>query len=545
MTDIPRSYVIKPNYDSETSEIAFRAKVSTAPLKAQLKELESLRYHAEQPAGVRTESAVVLKTKNPLYNPIKWLKTKNPTYNNRKWIKTCFLGRCAKTKNPLYDPKKWIKTKNPAYSPNKYTEVRASIAYISEYNLDVYVDGRTQYTPFAMSGANITVPVRAKGWFSLIVPGVPVPFVRVPFEGKLELDADARFSIVPEWCMGVSTDFDFHWMERLKMDLSYGLGLAEVDLTDLVNPLLDSAIADVEKSLLDGIDCEALRADAEKAWKTQEFQVSEQHWAVVKPTATKLSNLVFSEDFISITGALDSEISIGPKLATLPDAGDLPNLDLSGVGSPSISLSIPIETKYDYLDLQLKKALVDNPLEFGEEGSPVFGTVNIKDIETFPNGPNIGLKVKFETIAKPSLLSVKARAYFTGQLSHFGLIDTNRLLKTEKHFIQYSLDDLAFSDFGNGRDKLVLAAAYSTIKGSLNEDVQVDITEQMDEVEKGLVSAVARLVFQINESQAQDPESPAPSAPEITDTSLSIKNWGYDRDSLQFLFKAKATYNDQ
>jgi len=534
MTSVPREYVLEPEWNNTESEINFSATQSMSPFREELKKLESERFD-NQVDEHHEEFPIVVKTKNPLYHPNKWIKTKNPAYHPNKWIKVCdWFGNCIKTKDPLYNPKKWIKTKDPLYSPNRYTEIVTSLSTVNGYKISAWIDGKIKLTPFDGNKFNITVPIKTKGWVTLITKYTP-PLIRKPFEGKMTLDLDIEIDIDNKWCVKLKPDASFSWVDRLKLDFTYGLKLLQVDITNLANPEIEKLISKIEDDISESFDCEEFKKQAEKEWVTRKFQIDEQFWAIAKPTQISLSQIQADNDNISIYGGIKSDIKITSDISNIPDAGTLPDLNIISPVKPSINLSLPVEVPFKYLDTELSNSFSD--ITIGDENSEIQGKLIVKKIETFPSGKNIGLKVQFETDMNRNLLDIKATAYFTGKLKH-KTVDLGKakpqILETSSHYISYTLDTLAFNDFGNGKDKLILSLAYKTIKSEIEKIDDVDISKEVKNVEELLLKAVDELVINLPKEMKGKYKNV-----EIEKPVVKISEWAYSKKDLILLLNAK------
>ncbi len=534
MTSVPKKYVLEPEWDNAESEIKFSAIQSMTPFRNELKKLENERFD-NQVDEHHEEFPIVVKTKNPAYHPNKWIKTKNPTYHPRKWIKICdWWGNCIKTKDPLYDPKKWIKTKDPLYSPNRYTTIVTSLSTVNGYKISAWIDGKIKLTPFDGNKFNIKVPIKTNGWITLITPYTP-PFIRERFEGKMMLDLDIEIAIDSKWCVKLKPNASFSWIDRLKLDLTYGLKLLQVDITKLANPEIEKLISKIEEDISKSFDCEKFKEQAEQEWITRKFQIDEQFWAIAKPTQISLSQIHADKDNIKIYGGIKTDIKITTDISNIPDAGTLPDLNIISPVKPSINLTLPVEVPFKYLDSELSKSFDD--ITIGDDNSKIKGKLIVKKIETFPSGKNIGLKVQFETDMSSNLLDIKATAYFTGKLNHktfdLGTART-QVLQTSKHYISYTLDTLAFNDFGNGKDKLILSLAYKTIKKEIENIEDVDISKEVENVEVLLLKAVDELVINLPKEIKEKYKNI-----EIEKPIVKISDWAYSEKELILLLNAK------
>jgi hypothetical protein len=533
MTAVPKKYVLEPEWNNTESEINFSATQSMTPFRDELKKLENERFD-NQVDEHHEEFPIVVKTKNPLYHPNQWIKTKDPLYHPNKWIKVCAWGACIKTKDPLYHPNKWIKTKDPAYSPNRYTTIVTSLSTVNGYKISAWIDGKIKLTPFDGNKFNIKVPIKTNGWITLITPYTP-PFIREQFEGKMMLDLDIEIDIDSKWCVKLKPNASFSWIDRLKLDLTYGLKILQVDITKLANPEIEKLISKIEEDISKSFDCENFRKQAEKEWVTRKFQIDEQFWAIAKPTQISLSQINADKDNIKIYGGIKSDIKITTDLSDIPNAGNLPDLNIISPTKPSINLSLPIEVPFKYLDSELSNSF--NDITIGDDNSEIKGKLLVKKIETFPSGNNIGLKVQFETDMSSNLLDIKATAYFTGKLNHktvdLGTVST-QVLQTSKHYISYTLDTLAFNDFGNGKDKLILSLAYKTIKKEIENIEDVDISKEVENVEVLLLKAIDELVINLPKEVKEKYKNV-----EVEKPIVKINEWAYSEKDLILLLNAK------
>ncbi len=533
MTDIPEEYVLNPEWNNEESEIKFKAMQSMENFQNELAKLENERYEDQVDENIEP-IPIVVKTKNPFYNPKKWIKTKNPAYNPKKWIKVCAFGRCAKTKNPAYNPKKWIKTKNPAYSPNKFTTIVTSLTTVQGYKIAAWVNGKINLTPFDGNKFNIKVPIKTNGWITLLTQFTP-PIVRKPFDGEIILDLDISVDIEKNWCVKLNPNTNFTWQDKLKLDLTYGLKLLQVDLTSLADPQIEKMLSDIEEQISSSFDCSKFKDEAKKQWETKVFQLNETSYAVAQPKEIALSQIQADNDSIRIFGGIKTDIKITSDISNIPDAGKLPNLTIISPSEPSIKLSLPIEIPYELINDELTESFSN--IDIGDDNSEFSGKLKVKNIKTFPSGENIGLKVKFETDMNKKIFDVRATAYFTGVLNH-RIVDLkksdNQMLNRNQHFISYTLDKLAFNEFGNGKDKLILTLAYNSIKNSIEKIDDVDISKEVVEVEELLLKALDELVINLPNEAKGNYQSI-----EIEKPIVKIKDWAYTKKDLIMLMTAK------
>ena len=533
MTSIPKKYVLDPEWNNSETKIHFAAIQSMDPFHKKLKELEKEKYNNhvdEHNEGF----PIVIKTKNPLYHPNQWMKTKDPLYHPRKWYKACAFGKCIKTKDPQYHPGKWIKTKDPAYSPNKYTTIVTSLSTVNGYQISAWIDGKIKLTPYDGNKFNIKVPIKTKGWVTLITKVTP-PLYKTPFSGKIMLNLDVEIGIDNKWCIKVKPNANFSWINRLKLDLTYNLKLLQVDITNLANPEIEKLISKIKTDISNSFDSEKFKKQAEKKWITRKFQIDEQFWAIVKPTQISLSQIQATKDNISIYGGINSEIKITTDTLTIPNAGSLPNLNIIPAIKPSIDITLPIEVPYKYLNSELNKKFTD--LVIGNDSSKINGKLIIKEIETYPSGKNIGLKIKFKTKTNNKLANIGATAYFTGELKHKSAIldkPKSQIFATSKHYISYTLDTLSFTDFGNGKDKLILLLAYETIKKEIEKIKDIDISNSIEDVETTLLKAVEELVI-------NQPKNVKYDHVEIERPEVKISDWAYTKKGLILRLNAKVT----
>lgn len=533
MTEIPRKYVVSPEWNNPESEIKFSAEQSLTPFKEELSKIEEVRYDTLVNEHYE-EFPIVVKTKNPAYNPVKWIKTRNPTYNKKKWIKVCAWGKCIKTKNPAYDPKKWIKTKNPLYSPNRYTEIKTGISTVNGFKLSAWVNGKVKLTPYDGNKFNIKVPIKTDGWITLVTKFTP-PLVRKPFKGELVVDLNIEVDITNKWCVKLKPNSNFQWRDRLKLDFTYGLKILQVDITKLANPEIYELLEDIEEDIKNSFDCGEFRKQAEEQWFTRKLQISEEFWAIAKPTQISLSQIIADNQKIKIYGGISSEVKITNDITNIPSAGKLPDLKIIEPTKPSINLSLPVQIPYNYVDAILNKEFKEVPI--GDDDSQIKGKLIMKEIQTFPSGDNLGLKVKFKTDIMKGLLNVKATAYFTGKLEQRTIpttADQNRVLNTKKHYLSYTLDTLAFNDFGNGKDKLILGLAYKEIKKSIQNVDDIDITPGINKAEQLLLDAIEELVRSLPESEKKSIKNVDIGVPVV-----KIDGWAFSKKDLMMLLTAK------
>ncbi len=256
---------IPPANYAHDNPLTYKPSVISASVVIPLKEIEKKANElAEQ--GYSGEDSDEFheqyraKTKNPLYNPNKWIYTKNPFYNGRKWLKACFLGSCAKTKNPAYNPKKKIKTKNPAYSPNKWVyadTVAVNIGYTWAYQIDKFDDKRIEFTSLKNNVLRLTLPIELKGSVGFKGDGAKVlSLTKKNLRAGIELYIDTKIDLTKDWCPVLNIDYDYEWLSEPKLELADDLWVNLKAPLDIVNMLKKSDIKDTIKS---AIDCDKIK----------------------------------------------------------------------------------------------------------------------------------------------------------------------------------------------------------------------------------------------------------------------------------------------
>lgn len=532
ITTVPKKYVDEREYIIDESFINFSAEADLETLNETLSKFKNKKFTYFQPDEVKFENLMVIKTKNPLYDPNKWIKTKNPTYNKHKWYKKCAIV-CIKTKNIFYDPKKWIKTKNPKYSPNKYTVIEKKHAVLSSYQVDAKVNGDIKLTRHDKNSLNLKIPIKVSGWVVYASSEIPLPtIVKTPYKGKLTIDADITFKTTEDWCIKIIPKVNYHWNSKLKLDFTQGLKLIEIDVTKLIKDNLNDMMDDFEEDLENSIDCEDIKNSIANEWKVRSEKITDDQYAIIKPIELSMSHIIVTKEKIGLYGGVRAEVSVKPDQNNLPTIEELPPLKIIEPVTPSISLSIPVETKYDFINKSILDYFNQFPLEIENEKYNIKGEIKVLKVTTFPSGKNLGFKMKFETQTNKRISNIKATCYFTGKYEH--VVKRGGQIK---HFLKFKIDSLAFSEIKDLDDKIILTIGYDKIYEEFQEMDDLDVTRDIINAEKKLIEGSKDLFYQLSPSSTD--EAIEPNEPEIR-----ISDWHQDKQSLFFKVKAKLVFDD-
>jgi len=540
VTKVPERHVIKSEWEPEKSEVSFGVELGLESLKNELDKYSGTSYSESKPEIAEIVKAGV-KTKNPFYDPVKWIKTKNPKYNPTKWWKSCGWLGCWKTKNPFYDPVKWIKTKNPKYNPKKFIILNIYYAQVSGYNIKSTIKGKIKVTAHGNDKLNFKIPIKISGDVTFgILPILAA--AKTPFSGELVVDIDVQINSRTDWCFDIKSDFDFSWKKRLKLDYTYGLNLIELDVTSLANPEIEKLLSDIESDINNSIDCHKLKNIARTKWKTHVNQLSEDYWSIFVPNSAGLSHLKVTENKIGIYGVFRGDIKLQQDDQNIPQAGPLPDLIIIESAKPSVNLSIPVETKYAYIDDKLLESVKANPIELGNNDAGITGTVELLDLKTYPSGKDLGIKVKFKVKTNKSWLNLRATAYFSGEMSHQPPRPDLRdnplpFAINDRHYIKYDIDKLAFRDFGNATDRLIITLAYEQLIKEIDKVPDIDVTDEIRSIEDQLSELINQLIIEIGQSSPEVPPVITVNGPEVR-----LKDWGYSEKELIFVLNAIVNY---
>ncbi|MCI2286172.1 DUF4403 family protein [Colwellia sp. MSW7] len=224
---------IQPESYANDNPLTYQPSVISASVVIPLKDIEQKANElAEQ--GYSDEDSDEFheqyraKTKNPLYDPNKWLYTNNPLYNSRKWLKACFLGGCIKTKNPAYNPTKKIKTKNPLYDPNKWLyadTVAVNIGYTWAYKVGKFADKKIQFTSLVDNTLRLTLPIELKGSVGFKGDGAKaLSLTKKNLSAGIELYVDTKIDLTTNWCPIIDLDYSYKWLSAPKLSRLMNFG---------------------------------------------------------------------------------------------------------------------------------------------------------------------------------------------------------------------------------------------------------------------------------------------------------------------------------
>ena len=166
------------------------------------------------------------------------------------------------------------------------------------------------------------------------------------FNGAIEARADLALEVDATWCpqVKVSTSFDWHRKARIEI-----IGGVWIEVAELVQGDLESALQQIAKDIASAIDCGHLRGQLEAVWQPQALAISlpqnNQAYVNLEPLGMGFSGLTVDAAGIRFAAALDvrAEIGTSPLTAT---ATALPPLTRVPLSPGRLELHVPFRAPY-------------------------------------------------------------------------------------------------------------------------------------------------------------------------------------------------------
>jgi hypothetical protein len=544
ITEVPKNHTITPEWNDPESEIIFGAEIPLDAINDTLKKYRGRVYQFKDGPWPNL-IPIGIKIKNVAYNPNKWMYVSNPLYSPNKWIEVCCLGGCIKTKNPRYDPRREIKTKNPAYSPNKYSSVNTHLATIEGYDIHIKVEQGLKFQPFLeiKNGkpikvkVNISIPLDIGGNVTFLAPGIPI--YKKKIEGKITIEFDSEITLNNDWTINFDVSGSRVWRQRLRLRLVDQFSLLDIDVTDLADPLVEDLIKDIEQSIKEGVSQTTLKDQVEKSWKNNILKINNDLHIVASPKSISLSKINVNNSSMKIYGGIKADFDLTNDLSNYspPTIGPLPNLKRTVPKPPSIKLNVPAKISYSSINQKLLD--MTETIEINEEA--IKGKIIVSDIEAYPSGMDIVLKVPFKIDLDNRILDITGTAYFKGQLRHertapqIGLFGST----PKKDFLTYELNELSFNKYGNhDKHKLVFELAYKALMDKYSGDMQIDVTNEVNQLEAIFYKAIKELIDNY-------PPEPGESLIIGLNPEVRLQDWSYSKEDLIFEIYGAAVSNSQ
>jgi hypothetical protein len=442
------------------------------------------------------------KTKNPLYNPNKWMYTKNPFYNGRKWLKACILGACAVTKNPAYDPKKDIKTKNPAYNPNKWLyadTVEVDIGYTWAYQVEKYDNKKIQFTLLKDDVLRLTLPIELKGSVGFKGDGAKVlSLTKKNLHAGIELYVDTKINLTKDWCPVLNIDYDYEWLSDPKLELADDLWVSLKAPLDIVNMLKKS---DIKNAIKSAIDCDKIKGVVESKLGPVAIELTKDRTNFpnilkgigdyyfnaklnrLETTGLKLNNGNLSLGINASINTFVSEKEISAEGYILP-----PLILVDKIPINYLAATVPAIVSYKELESLINK---ESLIKMINE-TMIDEIAKVDKFEFYPTGDALTVKVNLTVRSKENkYLAFLAKFPILG-----GLFDTSGDIYLTSNPIfkdnELRLDNVNFGLNVDSEIYPVLSAAFKgLIVSILESEINYDFSDFVAQAEKAIPALVA------------------------------------------------------
>jgi hypothetical protein len=299
------------------------------------------------------------------------------------------------------------------------------------------------------------------------------------FDAAADVAVVASVSITPGWCPEVDASVSYNWTKTPRVEYISGKyvsigGIAEKAINDSLKTLPDK--------LKEAMPCAAIKAAAAKVWRNYSVPVQVPDGPMlhvaIHPKQVGTSGLIVTDENLRIAIGVVSDVSVSTKadpeqpLGSLPDLGQVP--DSAG----KLDVSLPLRAEYGPLNEALLATVRGKPFEFGAGSGK--GTVEIKDVEVFPNDGKVGLKLAFTADLPGRIFNTSGVVYATARVTPD---ETDQVIR---------LTDFSYSRIlDNGIWSGLSAVFEGQIRQQVENNGRIDLKPHLDKGREALRDAVS------------------------------------------------------
>lgn len=441
------------------------------------------------------------KTKNPLYDPNKWLYTNNPFYDPNKWIEIC-VAVCIKTKNPAYSPNKKIKTKNSLYDPNKWlyaNTVAVNIGYTWSYKVSKFADKQIHFTSLVDDTLRLTLPIELKGSVGFKGDGAEVlSLTKKNLKAGIELYVDTKIDLTTDWCPVINLDYNYRWLSEPKLELADDLWVSLEAPLNIVNMLKKSDIKDAIKN---AIDCDKIKGVAKNKLRPIAIPLTDDKNNLpdvlkgignyyfnaklnsLETTGFKLNN---SNLILGVTASINTFVS---EDEISSEGFKLPPLKLTDKPPVNyLSATVPAIVSYKELEKLINQESIINKIN----KEMVNEIAKVNKFEMYPTGDALTIKVNLTVKSKENkFLEFLAKFPIVGTLFDTTgdvYLTSNPVFKNK----ELKLENVSFGINVNNDIYPVLGSAFKgLIISTIESKVKYNLSKFIAQAEKGIPELAA------------------------------------------------------
>lgn len=292
--------------------------------------------------------------------------------------------------------------------------------------------------------------------------------------GDLELIADLKVSIGPDWCPVIKSRISYQWLSDPQIRL---LGKVKINIRKSANKALNKKLQKLEQKFSTIIDCEKFRQQLAKNWKVHNIpiKVPGQGPAYLQliPKSAAVTNILSHSDHVSIALEMQATTQVTETRSTDMLLA-LPELSSAVTDPGSIEFSLLIKVPYPRI-----KEIVSGKV-LGSIQQSDGKTFQILSFDLYPSGNRLIFDLGFRATGFKAFLETTGNLY----LSARPVADPD---SNELHFedLQYTriIDSELWSLFST--------VIHRNILDSLNRASVIDMAPQMAKLEKSIVTTLS------------------------------------------------------
>ncbi len=302
---------------------------------------------------------------------------------------------------------------------------------------------------------------------------------KLDFDGALISTIKLSLDLDDQWCPVVSTDVDYQWQKKPKVDWVAGL---DMDLSSHLDKAINKQLAGLDEKLKESIDCEEFKTNIAQHWRNYTFPIdiaeNTRMHLNLQPVSFAFSGMRTDAEYtgVSFTLLANTLLESTPADETPQSIPDLIRSDYQ----PGQSVfELLIRSNYDHLE-ELAKPVVLNKT-FSNDSAAGKVDVTVNDLALSGNNDGITIKLDFDAKLPGGRKTSKGEVYLTASPE----ID---LLSQEISLTNIRLSKVLDSTMWNAIASLFEAKIISAIEAQTLWDVH----EQIEELE-------AKLLAQLND----------------------------------------------
>jgi len=287
----------------------------------------------------------------------------------------------------------------------------AKVCATLQWNYVIARDGEVKITPLE-DKLQLRLPVSFSGQVSVDGRGGKLLGLRnKDIGGKLELVADLKVYIKPNWCPAIDSTISYEWRSDPKIRLVGGI---KINLRKSVDKALQSKLQELQTKLATVVDCSEFRQAVQKQWRTHTLPVKMKHADVsdlhITPLNASVSEIGILPDHVGIAFELGAIVELLQSAEPLVQNETLPLPDLTPeTQNPGIvEFSLLLEIPYQQLNKRLSDKLLGQTYSSGKSNA-----LTVTSVDLYPSDQLLIIEVGFNANAVGSLLQTTGRVYIS------------------------------------------------------------------------------------------------------------------------------------